>query len=121
MLYHCLAGAPPFERDTEYDLMDAHVNEPPPKPSEAGHPTALDAVIARAMAKKRDERYASGVELIGEAKAALEPTLDEECDAAAVAPAAEGDLGATPHPPPARRSWPPPRPSSRVQDLAGPE
>ena len=96
MLYHCLAGAPPFERDTEYDLMDAHVNEPPPRPSEAGHPAALDAVIAMAMAKKRDERYASSVELIAEAKAALELAS-------------------------ARGSWPPPRPSSRVQDLTGPE
>ena len=96
VLYHCLAGAPPFERDTEYDLMDAHVNEPPPRPSEAGHPAVLDAVIARAMAKTRDERYASSVELIAEARAALEP-------------------------PSARGSWPPPRPSSRVQDLTGPE
>ena len=53
--------------------MFAHITEPPPKVSEARPelPEALDAVIARAMAKAPDERYATCREMIEAARAAL--------------------------------------------------
>ncbi|UGT57191.1 serine/threonine-protein kinase [Nocardia asteroides] len=72
-LYELLTGFVPFQRETPGAMISAHLLEPPPRPS-AGNPvlpTALDAVIARAMAKNPDERYASCGELADAAVAAL--------------------------------------------------
>ena len=61
VLYECLAGAPPFRRQTEAETLWAHIQvEPPPLP---GHP-ALDPVLGRGLAKERDERYESCAALI---------------------------------------------------------
>ena len=53
--------------------MYAHISEPPPVVTEARPdlPAALDAVVAKAMAKEADDRYSSAGELAREAKAAL--------------------------------------------------
>jgi serine/threonine-protein kinase len=53
LLFTALTGAPPFRRESDYDTMTAHLNEPVPVPSRmvAGVPAALDKVVARAMAK----------------------------------------------------------------------
>jgi hypothetical protein len=59
LLYYTLAGRPPFARDTDEAKLWAHLSEPPP---EAGLP-ALDAVIARALAKTPDARYRSAGDL----------------------------------------------------------
>ncbi|MFD3706111.1 serine/threonine-protein kinase [Nocardia sp. NPDC058658] len=72
-LYELLTGFVPFQRESAAALISAHLIEPPPRPS-AGNPAlpiALDAVIARAMAKKPDDRYASCGELADAAVAAL--------------------------------------------------
>src|SRR5262249_48690104 len=59
LLYECLTGSAPFERDSDLAVLWAHVQEPPPPLSE--HNTALpadiDAVVAKAMAKSPDDRY----------------------------------------------------------------
>ena len=69
VLYECLAGKPPFRRGTEAATMWAHMqDEPPPL---RGH-ARLDAVLRKALAKDREERYASCGELIAEAAAALD-------------------------------------------------
>ena len=68
VLYECVAGAPPFHRDTEAETMWAHLQEsPPPLP---GYP-ALDPVLRKALAKDKGERHATCVELIDAACAAL--------------------------------------------------
>jgi ABC-type branched-subunit amino acid transport system substrate-binding protein/streptogramin lyase len=69
VLYECLAGKPPFRRGTEAETMWAHMqDEPPPL---RGH-ARLDPVLRKALAKDRENRYASCGELIAEAAAALE-------------------------------------------------
>ena len=68
VLYECIAGAPPFHRDTEAETMWAHLQEQPPQVR--GHP-ALDPVLRKALAKDRGERHATCVDLIDAAHAAL--------------------------------------------------
>ncbi len=97
VLYECLAGQAPFERDSELAVMHAHLVQAPPALSKVHPelPRGLDAVIAKAMAKAKDDRYETCAELIAAARlAALErrPT-----SAAAVAEAV---------PPPADASEP---------------
>jgi predicted ATPase/Tfp pilus assembly protein PilF len=73
VLYQCLTGRKPYERDSDIAVMYAHMTEPPPKPSEARAelPDTLDAVVARAMAKAADDRFATCREMIDAARAAL--------------------------------------------------
>ncbi len=68
VLYECLAGAPPFRCATEAETLWAHLHdEPPPlRP-------ALDPVLRRALAKEKEDRYATCAELVAAARAALAP------------------------------------------------
>ena len=77
MLFECLTGRTPFERETEIATVYAHMNEPPPRPSDVqpGLPEGFDAVIAKALAKAPDDRYASCGELAAASEAALRGEL----------------------------------------------
>ncbi|SDU82242.1 serine/threonine-protein kinase [Gordonia westfalica] len=57
--YELLTGAPPFDSPSLHGLMTAHMyHEPSPASSRNGAlPAAVDGVLARAMAKKPDDRY----------------------------------------------------------------
>jgi serine/threonine-protein kinase len=71
VLYMALTGHPPFRRATVPATITAHLHEPPPRPSETpGVPLAFDAVVARALAKDPDDRYASAGDLGRAARAA---------------------------------------------------
>jgi hypothetical protein len=73
VLHECLTGEVPFSRPTEPSVLLAHLTEPPPTVSD-GHPelpVAIDAVIARGMAKDPDDRYPSAGELILDARRAF--------------------------------------------------
>lgn len=61
LLFELLTGRVAFEADSDYSLMMQQLNEPPAAPSSitAGVPRALDAVVARAMAKKPAQRFAT--------------------------------------------------------------
>ena len=65
VLFHALTGDVPFPRETDDARLWAHLNEPPPDPSALapGVPPAFGPVIARALAKDPDARYASAGDL----------------------------------------------------------
>jgi pSer/pThr/pTyr-binding forkhead associated (FHA) protein/tRNA A-37 threonylcarbamoyl transferase component Bud32 len=73
LFYECLTGEPPFRRTREQEVMYAHLQDPPPKVSERRPdlPAELDEVLAKAMAKKPDERYSTCGELADAARAAI--------------------------------------------------
>ncbi len=80
VLYECLTGEPPHRRENELAALLAHVNDPPPRPSErrGDLPTALDAVMATALAKDREARFATCAALVDATRSALrgeEPEL----------------------------------------------
>ena len=114
VLYECLAGRPPFERDAEVAVMHAHLTSPPPRLTEVRPdlPKELDRVVARAMAKSRDERFATTPELVDAAHAVLRrssttshPVADRyEEPVAAISVDGSGEVAlpaaATPPPPP---------------------
>ena len=95
VLYEMLVGHPPFPRDSDVAVVFAHLNAEAPLVSEHQPelPTALDAVIAMALAKQPDDRYATCREL---ARAALVVTVDEAsrvlADAASRTAAGRSDL-----------------------------
>ncbi len=95
VLYECLVGQPPFQRDSELAIVFAHLEAeaPPPSAQRPDLPVALDAVIAAALAKEPEERYSTCREL---ARAALAVAVDEASrrlvDVASRAAAGRSDL-----------------------------
>ncbi|SPM31305.1 serine/threonine protein kinase [Mycobacterium terramassiliense] len=79
VLHEALTGSPPYRADSASTLVTAHLMDPIPKPSAVrpGVPKAFDAVIARGMAKKPEDRYASAGDL---ALAAHEALSDPDQD-----------------------------------------
>ncbi len=73
VLHECLTAAPPFEGKDLPSLMYAHLYTPPPQASSVvdGVPPALDAVIARGMAKDPADRFPTAGELMAAAQQAL--------------------------------------------------
>jgi serine/threonine-protein kinase len=61
LLFECLTGEAPFTRDSRLALAWAHLEEEPPRASarKADLPTAVDGVLAKALAKAPADRYAS--------------------------------------------------------------
>jgi Protein kinase domain len=81
VLYAALTGEPPFRRPTVPATMSAHFHDAPPRPSSfAGVPAEFDAVIARALAKRPEDRYPSTGDLgrAAVAAAAGEPVTEAE-------------------------------------------
>jgi WD40 repeat protein/tRNA A-37 threonylcarbamoyl transferase component Bud32 len=76
VLYESVVGRPPFSGDSDLAVVFGHLEADPPAPSAARPelPSALDSVVARALAKEPDRRYASCREL---ARAALAVTVDD--------------------------------------------
>ena len=73
ILFECLTGARPFDRESELSVVFAHLSEPPPRLSDfrPDLPAAFDGVFATALAKSPDDRYATCRELAAAARAAL--------------------------------------------------
>jgi serine/threonine-protein kinase len=72
VLYECLTGAPPFSHGTEHAVLHAHLVDPPPSVTRVRPelPLAYDGVIATAMAKLPDDRFATCGELAQAARGA---------------------------------------------------
>jgi serine/threonine protein kinase len=97
VLYHCLSGEPPYARESEVAVLQAHLNEPPPLLS-----PDLDGVFARGMAKDRDDRYPTAGALASDLRAAVVG----EAPATAAAPTARPTrVEATQVIRPPRRRW----------------
>ena len=64
LLYELLTGRVAFQADSDYSLMMQQLHEAPAAPSTitGGVPRALDAAVARAMAKKPAQRYPSATD-----------------------------------------------------------
>jgi class 3 adenylate cyclase len=99
VIYECLAGVPPFRRQSEAETMWAHMQDEPAAP--AGY-QVLDPVFRTALAKERDERFASCSALLSAARRALEqpaiglgaaPAVPER-----VAPVRDPDVSVSPAP-----------------------
>ena len=66
VVYHCLSGEPPYARESEIAVLQAHLNDPPPSLSRD-----LDGLFARAMAKDREDRYPTGAALTSDLREAI--------------------------------------------------
>jgi serine/threonine protein kinase len=100
VLYECLTGRPPFAGEL-VAIMWAHINAPPPPPStlRPGLPAALDAVLARGLAKDPARRFGSATLL---AEAILAAASGESAPASSPRVTGRGD------PPTVRDSVPAP-------------
>jgi len=73
VVYECLTGERVFPRDSRLAEAWAHLEEEPPHASRrrSDLPEAIDDVIARSLAKERDQRYPTCSALVAAAEAAL--------------------------------------------------
>lgn len=57
--YEMLTGKPPFDHESEYNVMDSHLKSPPPKVSALipGLPENVDKIITTALQKDPNDRY----------------------------------------------------------------
>ena len=76
ILYECVTGRQPFEGELEIAVLYAHLRDTPRAVSAARPelPSALDAVLAKALAKLEDDRFPSCGALLAAARAAVGPT-----------------------------------------------
>ena len=71
VLFLALTGKPPFPRPNDVGTIYAHVHEPPPHLTANGT-TKLDRVIARGLAKDRNDRYGTCSSLVEATRSALQ-------------------------------------------------
>ncbi|MBI4916302.1 MAG: protein kinase [Acidobacteria bacterium] len=78
VLHEMLTGRHPFDRPSGAETITAILNEEAPTPEVGGPqvPAALVHVLAKAMAKSPQERYASGVELAEDLRSASRTLLE---------------------------------------------
>ena len=118
VLFYALTGQKPFVAppNTEPDLLyylNSHLHRPPPRPSDHASAAAradlarLDPVVARGMAKRPTERYASAGELAAAAHSALDTSAGNGSDSSPTVRTPHGF--AAPSARPARTPPPAPR------------
>ena len=75
VLYRCLVGEVPFPRETEIATIYAQVQDPPPVPSQQRPDLSpgFDAPIARALAKSREDRFATCIAFADAAGEVVKP------------------------------------------------
>jgi serine/threonine kinase PknH len=136
VLHECLTGSPHYPSDSAGALVSAHLMDPIPQPStlRAGIPKAFDAVIARGMAKKPQDRYASAGDVAHAAhKALTDPDQTQAVDILrrseeSALPSLDGGIQSARHPraaapdsgPMRRIDHPPPTPENYEPRWGGP-
>jgi serine/threonine protein kinase len=87
VIFQCLSGSVPFEGRTDVEVVFAHLRDPPPPLSTRvpGLAPALDKILARAMAKAKDDRFLTCSALVdavagqlGAGAGSHAPLLDDE-------------------------------------------
>ncbi|HEX3759998.1 MAG TPA: protein kinase [Kofleriaceae bacterium] len=65
VLFELTCGAPPFDGDTDFAVMQAIVHGDAPRPRDrvADYPEALEQIVLRALHRDRDARFATAQEL----------------------------------------------------------
>lgn len=78
VLYQLLTGKRPFDGDTDFATIQQIVGHTPVPPSSFNPmlPAAIDAVVAKALAKSRDQRYASAQDFLAALQAAAREAAD---------------------------------------------
>ena len=73
LIYELLTGKPPFQGDSAVAVAYQHVSEPPKVPSLIAPdiPDAIDRVVMKSLAKKREDRYQTASEMRTDLLAAL--------------------------------------------------
>ncbi|MBF6399708.1 protein kinase [Nocardia cyriacigeorgica] len=114
-LYWLLTGTAPFSAPHPVAVIQGHLQHQPPALSSVRHglPTALDAVMARGLAKRPGERYGSCAEFADAVRAALTGAAHPSLPRAQVA-------GAYPSAPHAYPSGPHLHPPGFDQSASGP-
>src|SRR5262249_23826119 len=81
VMYELIAGKPPFDGETQTDMLVAILRrEPPPLARFASHvPAELEWIITKALRKDRDERYQTAKELLTDLRR-LKQRLDFESE-----------------------------------------
>ena len=66
VLYEVVVGQVPFNADTPYAIVHAHIYKPLPRPSEVNPdvPPQVEAVLLRALTKEPEDRYQSAAEMM---------------------------------------------------------
>ena len=73
ILYELLAGTPPFSGKDDFDLIEQHLYNEPPRLREldATLPEALDELVDRALAKHQDDRFSDALAMATDLEAAV--------------------------------------------------
>ncbi len=84
VLYEVVVGQVPFNADTPYAIVHAHIYKPLPRPAEVNPdvPPKVEAVLLRALAKEPEDRYQSAVEMMEAFRQAVSETGMHELSAA---------------------------------------
>jgi serine/threonine protein kinase/Tfp pilus assembly protein PilF len=92
VLYECLTGRRAFAGANSVEILGSvlHVDPPPPSQVNARVPPALDAVVAKALAKDADARYQSAAEMLVDLRAARAGMAQPETQETEVLPASTG-------------------------------
>ena len=79
VLYQLLTSKRPFDGVSDFDVIQSIVGQDPVSPSSItpGLPAAIDAVVARALEKSKDARYASAQEFHTALVAAIHGDIDQ--------------------------------------------
>lgn len=110
VIFELLTGGPVFAHDSDYSIMRAQVDEPPPPPSSrADVPESLTPVLTRALAKEPAARYPNALALAEALAEALGPEV-RPVRPKPVLPVGHDEPGATPLPAPRRAT---PRPAAK--------
>jgi len=120
VLFQCLTGRTPYPRDDDAAVLFSHLSETPPSVTgtDLDLPPAIDAVLARAMAKEQDDRYGSCLEFARAARTALLQPSD--APASTATPGMPSAPSRTVIAPPALVEEPPPkRRGRRIAIAAG--